>query len=102
MVVKESHEKGKEGQEDERDRWVLMAVVEARNPNGQLIELAEVDLSSSGLLVYITDTDGNQVFIHRFAWDNLVKAVNELFEDEKKKSHVALKDLLEREKGKND
>lgn len=52
-----------------------MAVIEARGPNGQIIELTEVNLSKSGLLIMIMDTNGNQASIHRFAWKELVQTV---------------------------
>ena len=88
----------------ERERRVLKKIaVEAKYPDGRLADSpVEVSLSESGLMIYLEDACGDVFYIHRFAWDNLVKAVNELFEEEKRKSHVALKDLLEREKGKND
>ena len=59
-----------------------MSIVEAIRPDGQVVELTEVDLTKSGLLIMITDHDGNQVLIHRYAWHGIVKAVNELFERE--------------------
>ncbi len=63
-----------------------MAVVEARRPDGKLIELTEVNLMKSGLLIVITDPDGHQVLIHRYAWEGVVKAVNDLFEEEKRQA----------------
>lgn len=74
-----------------------MTVVEARYPDGSLCELTEANLTKSGLLIMITDTRANQVLIHRFAWDNLVKAINELFEEEKWQSEKTLKGMLEKE-----
>ncbi len=55
-----------------------MAVIEARMPDGRLAELAEVNLTKSGLLIMITDNEGSQVLIHRYAWNALVKEVDKL------------------------
>jgi hypothetical protein len=55
-----------------------MAIIEARMPDGRLMELAEVSITESGLFIMISDTDGNQVFVHRYAWDGMVKEVEKL------------------------
>jgi hypothetical protein len=55
-----------------------MALVEARWPDGRINELTEVNLTNSGLLIMITDHDGNQVLIHRLAWQGVVDAVSRL------------------------
>ncbi len=59
-----------------------MAVVEARMPDGKLVEVTEVNLSKSGLLIMITDHEGNQALVHRYAWDGVVAAVYKLFAEE--------------------
>lgn len=79
-----------------------MAIVEARYPDGRLIELTEVNLTKSGLLIMITDAHGNQVLIHRFAWDHIVNSVQKLFDEEKKRAKKEIDEMLEKEKeGKN-
>jgi len=65
----------------------ITTIVEAKHPTTQkLLELTEVNLTQSGLLIMVTDADGNQAFIHRYAWNGIVKAVNELFEEERRSS----------------
>jgi len=65
-----------------------MAVVEARGPNGKMIDLTEVNLTKSGLLIMITDPDGHQVLVHRFAWEGIIKAVEKLFEEEARQADI--------------
>ena len=69
----------------------IVSVVEARMPDGRLTELAEVNLTKSGLLIMITDDEGHQVLIHRYAWDGVVKAVEELFAEEKRQAQEWLR-----------
>ncbi len=47
-------------------------------PDGRLAELVEVNLTASGLLILVTDDEGHQVLIHRYAWNDLVKEVEKL------------------------
>jgi hypothetical protein len=58
-----------------------MVVVEARAPDGSLIEIVEVSLMLSILndshRIVITDDNGNQVYISRYAWPDIVKVVEE-------------------------
>ncbi|HLZ64348.1 MAG TPA: hypothetical protein VKR06_46050 [Ktedonosporobacter sp.] len=74
-----------------------MTVIEARAPDGHLIELTEVNLSKCGLLIMITDPDGNQVLVHRFAWDGMVKAIQDLFAEEKRQAQEWLREHEEEE-----
>jgi hypothetical protein len=60
-----------------------MTIVEARRPDGHLTELTEVNLTKSGLMIMITDNEGAQVLIHRYSWDGIVAAVQELLAGEK-------------------
>jgi hypothetical protein len=57
-----------------------MPIVEARRPDGTLSELVEVNLTQSGLLIMITDMNGNQTLIPRAAWDGVVCEVNKLLQ----------------------
>jgi len=54
-----------------------MTLVEARTPDGKLIDLTEVSLSQSQRIM-ITDDQGHQVYIHSAAWLGVVKAVSTL------------------------
>ncbi len=67
-----------------------MAVIEARMPDGKLAEVTEVNLSKSGLLILITDHDGHQVFVHRYAWEGVVAAVKELYAEEERQAQAWL------------
>jgi accessory colonization factor AcfC len=58
-----------------------------------LLELKDVTLTKSGILIVVTDAKGNKAVISRFVWDDLAKTVNELFESEKSQAHIAVKDL---------
>lgn len=55
-----------------------MPIVEARRSDGTLSELVEVNLTQSGLLIMITDMNGNQTLIPRTAWEDVVSEVNKL------------------------
>jgi hypothetical protein len=74
-----------------------MAIVEARLQDGRVYEIVEVNLTKSGLFLMITDTSGNQVFVHRYAWDGLVQAVQELFEQEKQRAQEHIQNYPQEE-----
>jgi len=64
-----------------------LTIVEAKHPAiGKVIEVLEVNLTASGLLIVITDSDGHQARIHRHAWDGIVKAVTDLFAEEERQA----------------
>lgn len=68
-----------------------MIVVEARHPTtGKKFGQTDVDLSTSGLLIWLFDENDNALSIHRYAWDGVVKAVEELFAKEKHQSEESL------------
>jgi hypothetical protein len=76
-----------------------MALIEVRRPDGRIIELLEVDLTQSGLLIVITDCEGNRAYIHRYAWDGLIDAVNFLFEQEDRVTEVSVQQHLSKQRG---
>jgi len=49
-----------------------------------------VNLTKSGLLIMITDHEGNQVLVHRYAWEGVVAAVKELYAQEARQAQVWL------------
>ena len=63
-----------------------MTVVEARRPDGTLEQLVEVNLTSSGMRVMLTDNDGHQIQVHKDAWEGVVKAVHDLFAIEQRRA----------------
>ena len=67
-----------------------MPIVKAIRPDGKVEETYRVDLTPSGLLIRITDDRDYQTFIHRLAWAKVVKAVEDLFEQEKAQSQAWL------------
>lgn len=58
-----------------------MAIIEAYDDKGSLIEVTEVMLSKSGTLILITDDEGQSIAVHRAAWEQLVKGVNALLHE---------------------
>ncbi len=71
-------------------------------PDGRLIELTEVNLTRSGMFIIITDSSGDQAWIHRDAWSGVIEAVQKLFEEEEQSAKEALAQLLERERVEGD
>ncbi len=69
-----------------------MAIVEARRPDGKIMELVEVNLTKSGLLLMITDCDAKQVLLPVAAWEGIIKAVEELFAEEKRQAQAWMKE----------
>lgn len=65
-----------------------MPIVEARMPDGTLSELVEVNLTQSGLLIMITDMNGNQTLIPRVAWEGVVTEVNKLLKPKSERKDV--------------
>ena len=68
-----------------------MIQVEAKHPTtGQKFGQTDVSLSTSGLLVWLFDENNNGIAVHRYAWDGVVKAVEELFAEEKRQSQESV------------
>ena len=61
-----------------------MVVVEVRAPDHTLIEIVEVSISADSHRIMITDDQGHQVFVHRDAWMDIIKAVGKLLMEERK------------------
>jgi hypothetical protein len=54
-----------------------MVVIEARSPDGRLIEIAEVSITEHNNIM-ITDDQGHQVFLSRELWLKIEHAVRTL------------------------
>jgi hypothetical protein len=67
-----------------------MPIVKAIRPDGKVEETYQVDLTPSGMLIRITDDRMHQTFIHRLAWEKVIKAVQECFDQEKAQSEAWL------------
>ena len=65
-----------------------MALVEAKRPDGKIVNVFEVNLTKSGLLLMITDSDAHQVLLPTSAWPEFVKAVETLFAEEKQQAQA--------------
>jgi hypothetical protein len=65
-----------------------MATVEAKNPDGSIADVVEVDMEESGLGFVLTDWEGDRIFIHRLAWDGIALAVKLMLEAEKEKGSI--------------
>jgi hypothetical protein len=72
-------------------------IVETKGPGGKIIDICQVDFSKSGMIIMITDSNCGQILLNRLAWPNIIKAVDQLFAEERKQAERATQKLVEEE-----